>query len=148
MNINIYLIVFFLVTAFAKAQTTNPQLLVDIQKASQAAINAYNVADLQIGMLVYNTNVNRIFRYTNTGFLQMLSQPDVNEPITTPKDNAKGMFTYTNQSGVPVMFDTRITTMVDNTDGVIADNSATPLINVQSDDVNKEALSVIITAYK
>ena len=49
----------------------------NIQKASQAEINAYNVADLEIGMLVYNTDENRIFEYTDVGFLEILTAGNV-----------------------------------------------------------------------
>ncbi len=82
------------------SQTTNPQLLVNIQKASQTEIDAYNVADLEIGMLVYNTDVNRIFEYTETGFLQILTSTDVSEALTTLVDNGNGTLTYTDEDGI------------------------------------------------
>lgn len=59
-------------TAIAKAQTTDPALLQNIQKASQAQIDAYVAADLEEGMLVYNTDENRIYEYTDTGFQEIL----------------------------------------------------------------------------
>ena len=65
------------VYAFAKAQTTDPAYLVNIQKASQLEIDAYDPADLEIGMLVYNTDENRIFEYTNNGFLELLTEKNI-----------------------------------------------------------------------
>ncbi|WP_405226768.1 hypothetical protein [Dokdonia sp. Asnod1-B02] len=97
-----YFIAFFLISAFAKAQTTNPQLLVNIQKASQSEIDAYDPADLEIGMLVYNTDVNRIFEYTTSGFLVILTDVDVSETVTTFVDNGNGTATYTNENNTAV----------------------------------------------
>ncbi|WP_298351635.1 hypothetical protein [uncultured Dokdonia sp.] len=65
------------VYAFAKAQTTDPAYLVNVQKASQLEIDAYDPADLEIGMLVYNTDENRIFEYTNNGFLELLTEKNI-----------------------------------------------------------------------
>lgn len=73
---NKLIIILLLVFTLAKSQTTDPQSLVNIQKASQAEIDAYTTADLEIGMLVYNTDVNRLFEYTNTGFQQILTESD------------------------------------------------------------------------
>lgn len=73
---NNLIIILLLVFTLAKSQTTDPQSLVNIQKASQAEIDAYTTADLEIGMLVYNTDVNRLFEYTNTGFQQILTESD------------------------------------------------------------------------
>lgn len=81
------LLLLLLVTAFAKAQTTDPQLLVNIQKASQAEIDAYDSASLEIGMLVYNTDENRIFEYTSTGFVLMLTPADVSETLLVDGQN-------------------------------------------------------------
>lgn len=75
-NTSVLLLLLFL-SAFAKAQTTDPQLLVNIQKASQVEIDAYNISDLEIGMLVYNTDENRIYEYTNTGFLEILTAGNI-----------------------------------------------------------------------
>jgi len=76
-NINCTLIIaiisVLLSSLTVSAQTTNPNLLVNVQKASQAEIDAYAVADLEIGMLVYNTDINRIFEYTDTGFQELLT---------------------------------------------------------------------------
>lgn len=69
--------VFLFVTAFAKAQTTDPLSLVNIQKASQAEIDAYDPALLEIGMLVYNTDENRVYEYTDQGFLEILTSGNV-----------------------------------------------------------------------
>ncbi|WP_339848756.1 hypothetical protein [uncultured Dokdonia sp.] len=88
--------------AFAKAQTTDPALLVNIQKASQAEIDAFNIADLEIGMLVYNTDINRIFEYTPTGFLAILTQAD--ETITTLIDDGNNGFTYTSENSTVTSF--------------------------------------------
>lgn len=101
--------VLVLVTAFAKAQTTNPALLVTIQKASQSEINAYVIADLELGMLVYNTDVNRIFEYTTSGFVQILTTNDVNETVTTLVNNGDGTFTYTSEDNSTTNFDTNDT---------------------------------------
>ncbi|AWH74361.1 hypothetical protein DCS32_09375 [Dokdonia sp. Dokd-P16] len=95
-------LLFFCFYAFAKAQTTNPALLVNIQKASQAEINAYLPADLEIGMLVYNTDVNRIFEYTSTGFLPILTKSD--ETVTTFIDDGNNVFTYTSEDGTVTSF--------------------------------------------
>lgn len=81
------LLLLLLVTAFAKAQTTDPQLLVNIQKASQAEIDAYDAASLEIGMLVYNTDENRIFEYTGTGFVLILTPADVSETLLVDGQN-------------------------------------------------------------
>lgn len=70
-----FITILFLILGFnvAQAQTTNPKLLVNIPSASQSEIDAYNAADLEIGMLVYNTDLNCIFLYTDSGFQKMLS---------------------------------------------------------------------------
>jgi len=68
----IYLIA-CIVCGISYSQTTNPQLLVNVQNASQAEMDAYNPAELEEGMLVYNTDVNRIFEYTDTGWLEILT---------------------------------------------------------------------------
>lgn len=65
------------VYSFAKAQTTDTSYLVNVQKASQLEIDAYDPADLEIGMLVYNTDENRIFEYTNNGFLELLTEKNI-----------------------------------------------------------------------
>ncbi len=98
----ILLILFISLTAFAKAQTTDPAYLVNIQKASQVEIDAYNPADLEIGMLVYNTDENRIFEYTASGFLAILTEPDISETVTTLVDNGDGTATYTNENNTTV----------------------------------------------
>ncbi|TVZ22244.1 hypothetical protein JM84_1134 [Dokdonia sp. Hel_I_63] len=72
----LYITILF-VYAFAKAQTTDPSYLVNVQKASQLEIDAYDPADLEIGMLVYNTDENRIFEYTNNGFLELLTEKNI-----------------------------------------------------------------------
>ena len=74
-TVSLFLILF--ITAFAKAQTTDPQLLVNIQKASQTEIDNYDIGELEIGMLVYNTDENRIFEYTNNGFLEILTSGNI-----------------------------------------------------------------------
>ncbi len=77
-NNNIYITIFLIfVYAFAKAQTTDPAYLVNVQKASQVEIDAYNPANLEIGMLVYNTDENRIFEYTDSGFLEILTAKNI-----------------------------------------------------------------------
>jgi hypothetical protein len=91
-----------LVCSVGYSQTTNPQLLVNIQKASQSEIDAYDPADLEIGMLVYNTDVNRIFEYTTSGFLVILTDVDVSETVTTFVDNGNGTATYTNENNTAV----------------------------------------------
>lgn len=83
MKNNIFFLVFVLVSSFAVAQTTNPQLLVTIQQASQAEIDAYNTADLELGMLVYNTDENRVFEYTDEGFQQILISSDIGSSVYT-----------------------------------------------------------------
>ncbi|WP_298351638.1 hypothetical protein [uncultured Dokdonia sp.] len=88
--------------AFAKAQTTDPAYLINVQKASQSEIDAYDPADLEIGMLVYNTDVNRIFEYTTSGFLVILTDVDVSETVTTFVDNGNGTATYTNENNTAV----------------------------------------------
>lgn len=67
----------FLGNAFAKAQTTDTRFLQNISKASQTEIDAYPTADLEEGMLVYNTNENRIYEYTNAGFQEVLTADNV-----------------------------------------------------------------------
>lgn len=62
---------------FSYGQTTDPRLLINVQKASQSEIDAYDPADLEIGMLVYNTDENRIYEYTNNGFLELLTGQSV-----------------------------------------------------------------------
>ena len=98
----ILFILFISVIAFAKAQTTDPAYLINVQKASQSEIDAYDPADLEIGMLVYNTDVNRIFEYTASGFLAILTEVDVSETATTLVDNGNGTATYTNENNIPV----------------------------------------------
>ncbi|ANH60148.1 collagen-like domain-containing protein [Dokdonia donghaensis] len=98
----ILFILFISVIAFAKAQTTDPAYLINVQKASQSEIDAYDPADLEIGMLVYNTDVNRIFEYTASGFLAILTEVDVSETVTTLVDNGNGTATYTNENNIPV----------------------------------------------
>lgn len=71
------LIFLLLFSAFAKAQTTDPSLLVTIQRASQAEIDAYNPVDLSPGMLVYNTDEQRIYEYANGNFLELLTGGNV-----------------------------------------------------------------------
>jgi len=71
------LFVSLLLIAFAKAQTTDPMSLVNIQKASQSEIDAYDPTLLEIGMLVYNTDKNRIYEYTDQGFLEILTSGNV-----------------------------------------------------------------------
>ncbi len=88
--------------AFAKAQTTDPAYLINVQKASQSEIDAYDPTDLEIGMLVYNTDVNRIFEYTTSGFLAILTDVDVSETVTTFVDNGNGTATYTNENNTAV----------------------------------------------
>lgn len=96
------IIILMLVCSVGYSQTTNPQLLVNIQKASQAEIDAFNIADLEIGMLVYNTDINRIFEYTPTGFLAILTQAD--ETITTLIDDGNNGFTYTSEDSTVTSF--------------------------------------------
>ena len=98
----ILFILFISVIAFAKAQTTDPAYLINVQKASQSEIDAYDPADLEIGMLVYNTDVNRIFEFTASGFLAILTEVDVSETVTTLVDNGNGTATYTNENNIPV----------------------------------------------
>jgi hypothetical protein len=98
----ILFILFISVIAFAKAQTTDPAYLINVQKASQSEIDAYDPADLEIGMLVYNTDVNRIFEYTASGFMAILTEVDVSETVTTLVDNGNGTATYTNENNIPV----------------------------------------------
>lgn len=78
------------------AQTTTPNLLTKINRASQAEIDAYNSAELEIGMLVYNTDADRIFEYTSTGFTLLLTTSDITETVTE-LDIAAGELTYTNE---------------------------------------------------
>jgi len=67
--------IFLLITGIGlvQSQTDNPNLLINVHKASQSEIDAYDIADLKIGMLVYNTDENRIYQYTNAGFLEILT---------------------------------------------------------------------------
>lgn len=90
------------------AQTTTPDLLLTINRASQAQIDAYNPADLEIGMLVYNTDENRIFEYTDAGFLRIFTELDTEETLTTLEQDdtttatdpaATGEITYTDEAG-------------------------------------------------
>jgi len=67
------LFLFVLAVVSVEGQTTEPDLLLKVQSASQAEIDAYDAMDLQVGMLVYNTDENRIYQYTNTGFLEILT---------------------------------------------------------------------------
>ncbi|GAK78052.1 phage tail fiber protein [Nonlabens ulvanivorans] len=129
MNKYILLVSFLSLSYFAKAQTTNPGLLVNIQKASQSEINLYNTADLEIGMLVYNTDVNRIFEYTNNGFTQILTTNDVNETITSLVNNGDGTFTYTSE-------DNTITNINGTDNQVITSTVTTPLslVNISLED--------------
>ncbi|WP_081804618.1 collagen-like protein [Dokdonia sp. PRO95] len=98
----INIIILMLVCSVGYSQTTDPALLVNIQKASQSEIDAYDPADLEIGMLVYNTDVNRIFEYTTSGFLVILTDVDVSETVTTFVDNGNGTATYTNENNTAV----------------------------------------------
>lgn len=226
--------------AFAKAQTTNTDLLVTIQRASQVEIDAYNTVDLEVGMLVYNTDVQRIFEYTNSGFLELLTAPNVytgsfiisGEGTTTitgipfrasqvtfvananvesaniDSDNGTGnndrgiansfgtMNGFARNNGASIVqqamysgahgnsvndnsryasdsncigvrygdqngsslgkIEGELTSFtldgfvitVEYTDGVITVNNGNPLLNIQPDDVNNEALLVLFTAYK
>lgn len=95
----ITLIAAMFILGIGYSQTTDPLYLVNIQKASQAEIDAYNVADLEIGMLVYNTDENRIYEYTDVGFLQILTESDVSETLTTLTDNGDGTLTYIDENG-------------------------------------------------
>lgn len=90
-----YIFIFFTtISTGLLAQTTTPDLLVNIQKASQTEIDAYNTADLEIGMLVYNTDENRIYKYTDAGFLQIFTEAD---QTITVIDIAAGELTYANE---------------------------------------------------
>jgi len=53
-------VVCFITCFITKAQTTDPQFLVNIQTASQAEIDAYLPADIEPGMLVFNTTENQL----------------------------------------------------------------------------------------
>jgi len=63
--------------SFSTGQTTDPNELVTIQRASQNQINNYDPTQLQEGMLVYNTDLNRIFEYTDTGWLELQTASNV-----------------------------------------------------------------------
>lgn len=228
------------VYAFAKAQTTDPAYLVNVQKASQLEIDAYDPADLEIGMLVYNTDENRIFEYTNNGFLELLTEKNIytgwfiisGEGVVTVSDipftpsqvtfsaaanvesrdidsdngvgnNDRGIdnsfgsmkgfardddgtitqqvmysgghgnsindnsryasssncigIRYGDQNGSSLgkiegaftsFTEDGFTITVNYTNGTITANSTNPLVDVQPDDVNNEALLVLYTAYK
>ena len=69
--------IFWLVSGLIFAQTTNPDLLVTIQKASQLEIDNYTNTELELGMLVYNTDEDRIFEYTSQGWLELLTASNV-----------------------------------------------------------------------
>ena len=74
---NLFLSIFLLVYTFACGQTTSPDLLVNIQKASQLEIDNYVNTELELGMLVYNTDEDRIFEYTSQGWLELLTASNV-----------------------------------------------------------------------
>lgn len=138
-------IVLILVTAFAKAQTTNPSLLVTIQKASQSEINAYAIADLELGMLVYNTDVNRIFEYTTSGFVQILTTNDINETVTTLVNNGDGTFTYTSEDSTVTTFNTdeTVTTFVQDDTTTVTDPTATGEITYTDEEGNPFTAQVV-----
>lgn len=69
--------VFLLVYSLGCAQTTNPDLLVTLQKASQLEIDNYTNTELELGMLVYNTDEDRIFEYTLQGWVELLTASNV-----------------------------------------------------------------------
>lgn len=77
MKTKVALLLIVIISAFAKAQTTDPALLVTVQRASQAEIDAYNPGDLSSGMLVYNTDKQRIYEYANGSFLELLTGGNV-----------------------------------------------------------------------
>lgn len=85
------LLLLLLVSGVLTAQTTHPDILVNIQKASQIEINAYNTAELEIGMLVYNTDENRIYEYTDNGFLLILTPLDINTDDIDPANEFQNL---------------------------------------------------------
>lgn len=232
----IYGLLFYTVSA----QTVNPELLINVQNASQQEIDNYASTDLEIGMLVFNTDEDRIYEYTSQGWLELITSGNIftgsfiisgDGPVTITgipfrpsqitfmananvedfnidSDNGTGnndrgiansfgtmngfardtggtivqqvMYSgshgnsvndisryasnsncigirYGDQNGsslgkIEAVFNTftadGFSLNVNYTDGVITVNNTNPLLNVQPDDIDSEALLVLYTAYK
>ena len=112
------------------AQTTNPDLLVTIQKASQPEVDSYNTADLELGLLVYNTDENRIYEYTNQGWLKLLTASNIHVDA----------FEIRSADG----FSLNVT----YTSGEVSENNNDPFRPVRPTDINTESLLVLFTAYR
>ncbi|MBF4984705.1 hypothetical protein FNJ87_10295 [Nonlabens mediterrranea] len=97
MRIVIVIVVLVLCSAFAKAQI-DPNSLLGLPKYSTIEINS--ITGVQLGALVYDSDLNRVLEYTDDGWEEILVSGSV-ESVGAVEINAAGNFTISGLNFTP-----------------------------------------------
>ncbi|EAS19636.1 hypothetical protein BBFL7_00182 [Flavobacteria bacterium BBFL7] len=97
MRIVIVIVILVLCSAFAKAQI-DPNSLLGLPKYSTIEINS--ITGVQLGALVYDSDLNRVLEYTDDGWEEILVSGSV-ESVGVVEINAAGNFTISGLNFTP-----------------------------------------------